>query len=540
MFSMKIINFREKVAPFLPDKPGVYIMKNAQSDIIYIGKAKNIKKRVKSYFSGKKDPKTTLLVTHIETIETIITAGESEALLLENNLIKKYKPKYNIDLKDGKTYPVIRVTNEKWPIIYKTRSIINDGSHYFGPFTNVEMLDIYLDLIKKIFPIRRCRGKLRKRETPCLYYHIGECKAPCIGAQSEQEYKKMILDVEALLSGSNEELKSNLQKSMQDSSAELRYEKAAWYRDAIKAIDVITKKQEIVDFDLEVRDYISYAADDGEAIFAVFQMRGGRISGRDIFPISSFIDEKNVLRQFIYQYYEQYHKPASKIYVLQAKGLDGIEEYLSARHNCDSSIVVATEKRDSSILKMVYENCRYELVRAQRKAGNRGAVEELQKVLGLKGKPTLIEGFDIAHLHGQNSVASLITFKRGIPDRSGYRSFNIKSLNGKIDDFEAIREATARRYSRLKNEGKRMPNLILIDGGAGQVSAAKSILNALDLNIPVIGLAKREEEVFLAWQKEPLLLPKGSEALMLLQAVRDETHRFATTKSRKQRALRNL
>ena len=537
---MKKINFQENILPYLPTVAGVYLMKDNSGKIIYIGKAKSIKKRVVSYFSGKKDKKTAILVDKIFNIETIITLGESEALLLENNLIKKHKPKYNINLKDGKTYPVLRITDEKWPVIYKTRSIVNDGSKYFGPFTNSGLLDIYLELIRKLYHLRKCRGKLKKRDKPCLYYHLGECHGPCIGAMDNNEYKSIISKIENFLSVNDDELKNNVIDKMNRESERLNFEKAAWYRDALRAIDEISKKQEIFDFNLEVRDYISFAEKDGVALFSVFQMRNGRMSGRDLFKIDNYINDENGLSQFICQYYEQYHAPPSKIFVIDGDNLLNISNYLNTKFNTNISVQVATNDRERSILRMGYENSRYELIKELRKMDNQDAVDELKKVLNLRVRPTRIEGFDISHLDGKDSVASLITFNNGLSFPSGYRSFNIKSTKGKIDDFESIREVIARRYSRLKNEGKKLPNLILVDGGAGQVSAANTIILSLELSIPVIGLAKREEEVFLSWQKEPIILPAGSDSLMLLQAIRDETHRFATKKSRKKRALRNL
>lgn len=530
-----MLNFRTEIAPTLPRQPGVYLMKDSTGNVIYVGKAKNLKNRVSSYFSGKKEAKTEFLVRSIHSIETIITSGESEALLLENNLIKKYSPKYNISLKDGKTYPVLKITNETWPRIFKTRQVLSDGARYFGPFTDVRMLDIYIELIRKLYPIRRCKGKLRKREFPCLYYHLKQCSGPCIAAVSKEEYNHYFTEIEELLAGDNEKLKATLQQKMQQASESLEFEKAAWFRDSLTSLETVSRKQDIIDFNPEVRDYISWRLDEDQAVFAVFQMREGRMSGRDLLPVSPVVDEDDAVRQFIIQYYEGYHDPPDRVFLQSTEGMSEVASYLSQHCGHEVLFSVPDNSRDSSILNMGRENCHHELIRRRRKEGEGAAIEELQRVLELPRRPVRIEGFDIAQLHGKHTVASLITFHRGKPDPSGYRSFNIKSLDGKIDDFEAVREAVARRYSRLKNEQAPMPHLILIDGGPGQVSAAAEILHALELEIPVVGLAKKEEEIYRDVGGPPIILAPGSEALMLLQAVRDETHRFATSKSRKQR-----
>lgn len=532
---MNIINFRKDFAPTLPDKPGVYLMKDINGKIIYVGKAKNIKKRVSSYFSGKKEPKTTLLVNSISSIETIITAGEQEALLLENNLIKKNNPKYNICLKDGKTYPMLCITAEKWPQILKTRRMTNNGSKYFGPFTDARMLDITLELIRKIYPIRRCRGKLKQREFPCLYYHLGQCSGPCINKISESDYKVMIKQIENLITGAATNLKTSLLKQMEEASRLMKFEEAGGYRDALVSLEKIQQKQDIIDFNPEIRDYISYVIEANDAVFSVFQMREGKITGRDLIPLSPVINEEEALSQFLYQYYDQYHSPPERVILEAEIDLKPISDLLSSKEKKLITFCVPTTAREKSILNMAKENCRHELYRKQRKEGKGPAMDELQKVLKLAQRPVRIEGFDIAQLHGKHTVASLITFKNGKPENSGYRTFNIRSVEGKIDDYEAIREAVARRYSRLKNEKKPLPHLIVIDGGPGQVSAANEILQALEISIPLVGLAKREEEVFINGKANPLILAPGSEALRLLQAVRDETHRLATTHSRKKR-----
>ncbi len=527
------LNFNEEIAPILPNSPGVYLMKSDKDEIIYVGKAKNLKRRVTSYFVGAKTGKTALLVKQIANIEFIVVSHESEALLLENNLIKKHNPKYNIDLKDGKTYPVLRITNEKFPQIFKTRQIVQDGSQYFGPFTDVRMLDTYIKLIKKLFPIRRCRGSL-KRKHPCLYYHLGQCAGPCTNEVTALAYGKIINKIKDLLSGDNQTLIKKLQREMEKAATSLQFEKAASIRDAIRSLETIAASQDIVDFNPEIRDFISYIIKNEEAVFSVFQMREGHISGRDLIHISPFIDKDAAIEQFIIQYYERYHTPASKIYI-NKENLDSLQEYLRHQHNSEITFYKPESPREFSIIRMGEENCRHELLRITKKNSMHPGVEELYELFKLPHRPTTIEGFDTSHLHGKYTVTSLITFVNGQPNPSGYRSFNIKSLNGKIDDYGAVREAVARRYTRLLNEKKPLPKLILIDGGAGQVSAAKEILDALGLKIPLLGLAEKEEDIYTAAGEGPIKLPMGSDALTLLQAVRDETHRFATQKSFRKR-----
>lgn len=510
-----------------PESPGVYLMRSAENEVIYIGKAKVLRNRLLSYFSGKKDVKTRHLVSKIESIEWILAATEYDALLLENTLIKQHSPKYNINLKDGKTYPSIRITNEDFPRVFRTRRIIKDGSVYFGPFPSAETIDLYLDMIKKIFPLRRC-AVMRLREQPCMYYHIGRCSGPCAGRITKEAYAVYIDEIKKLLSGETDALLAELRNRMDEAATTLRYEEAARLRDSIQAVELFVGRSSAVDFDPESRDYISWAADGELVTFVVFQMRDGRLTGRDLLRGRLYGSEEEALQGFLMSYYSAEHSPPPKIFIQRSAELGLIGEFFQRELGCTVVFSVPSEKRHETAMALAAQNAAEDLAKRRRESGDRAALEELRSALGLSTLPLSIEGFDIAQLGGRHTVASLVSFKNGVPDKKNYRYFKIKSLDGAIDDFAAIREAVARRYTRLINEGVELPDLILIDGGPGQVSAAKEILDALGMDSDLAGLAKKNEELYLPGKTEPIVLPLDSPALRILVAVRDETHRFAT------------
>lgn len=563
-------------------------MRDSTGEIIYVGKAKVLRNRLSSYFSGRKDVKTRHLVARVDTIEWILAGSEYEALLLENTLIKKHSPKYNINLKDGKTYPSIRVTHEAFPRVFRTRRIINDGSSYFGPFPSAQAIDTYLDLIKRLFPLRRC-VTMRKRTEPCMYYHIGRCSAPCAGKVGEEEYGRSVEEVKKLLSGETEILLAELKERMAEASSFLRFEEAARLRDAVAAIELFAGRANTVDFDPEARDYVAWAADGDLIVFVVFQMRGGKLTGRDLFRSHTYATEAEALSAFLVGYYSKDRPPPPLVFVMREKdeggrppsrpapgaapveapgpggtpgpellplaaeeepsfapegpegsgaadSLDLVGRYFEAELGTPTSFSIPKERRHEVAMNLAVQNAREELSKRRREIGDIPALEELQKVLGLETLPERIEGFDIAHLGGRHTVASLVSFRNGIPDKKNYRYFKIKSLDGKIDDFASIREAVARRYTRLVNEEAELPDLILIDGGAGQVAAAKEVLDALGVTSELAGLAKKEEEIYRPDQDKTILLPHDSPALRVLVAVRDETHRFATGLNQRLRA----
>ena len=532
----RLARLRESAKRF-PTKPGVYLMRNNEDTIIYVGKAKNLRNRVRSYFTGRKDVKTRVLVTHIEDINHIVCSNEYEALLLENSLIKEHKPRYNINLKDGKTYPVIRITNEEFPRVFRTRRVVQDGSEYFGPYPDVHALDTYLELIERLFPLRKCRGPIKKREHPCLYYHINRCVAPCAGKINQEDYQAQVDRIRRLLSGDVDQMVTELHQEMQKAGEELRFERAATIRDSIVAIERLKERQQVVDFDPDARDYISMKEDNGPCSIVVFQMRAGRLAGSESFFTNAVEERPDTLQEFILQYYEGLRTPPARLFVDADVQIEWLQSYFMDQHGVPVQVVTSYEGRDGAVMRMVQENASQDLERHLREKGNIPALEELQKVLELDDLPLRIEGFDIAQLSGKHTVASLISFLNGVPDKSNYRTFGIRSLEGQIDDFEAMREAVARRYTRVINERLPKPHLILIDGGKGQVSAARSVLDSLGLQkVPVVGLAKRNEELFLPGKSDPVVLPAGSPPLRVLQFVRDEAHRFATNHNQRLRS----
>jgi excinuclease ABC subunit C len=520
----------------VPKEPGVYIMRDGDGRIIYVGKAKTLKDRLRSYFSGEKDIKTATLMRHVCAIETIIVASEYEALLLENTLIKQHTPKYNINLKDGKTYPVIRITADEFPRIFRTRHIISDNSLYFGPFPNVQLVDAMLELVEKLFPLRKCRTMRKAGAGPCMYYHIGRCMAPCCGKISAGEYRRHVERVQKLLAGETESLILDLTGQMHETARALQFERAAQLRNAIRAIEGLAGEDSaVVDFDPEGRDYIAWAAEGVLATFTVFSMRGGKMTGRELFRTRSAADEGESLELFIASYYDPNRQPPMKIY-LQSAAPDTLAGWFRAQFGYEPELLTPPEKHHGAILAMARQNALEDLRKRIKERGAGPALDELARVLNLRTRPERIEGFDIAQLDGRHPVASLISFKNGAPDRKNYRYFKLRGVVGVVDDFAAMREAVHRRYSRLIREGKELPDLVLIDGGIGQVNAAKGVLDELGADIDVVGLAKREEELWPPHAKEPLVLSRRSEALKVLQFVRDETHRFATGFNRRLRS----
>lgn len=531
-----------------PQSSGVYLWRNSEETVIYVGKAKNLKNRLSSYFSGQQSVKTRLLISHAVSIEYITTLNEYEALLLENNLIKKYNPRYNICLKDGKSYPVLRVTNEDFPKIFKTRRILQDGSKYFGPFPDAGALDTFIETIFKLYPVRHCRT-LRNRETPCLYYHMKQCKAPCCKKITKESYGELISEICGLLEGNADQAVTKMTAQMKAAAADLNFEKAARLRDGIKALMVLQNQNIVESFDSEDRDYIAYESEGELVSFTVLKIRHGKLLGRENYRAESLNDDDDLIGEFMAVYYEDPLNIPPSILIPPTNEYEHISRWLAEEKNSPSQIIVvkaeygkklsSQESRDIAAIQMARHNAHEDIVRRLRDRGDMPAMEELKKKLGLEVLPVRIEGFDIAHIGGKWPVASLISFYNGNPDKKNYRYFRLKTTDGLIDDFASMKEAVSRRYTRLLNEQADLPDLILIDGGIGQVNAVESILNSLGLDIPVAGLAKRDEEIYLPGNSTPICLPKRSDALRLLQRVRDETHRFATSRNQNLRTKEN-
>ena len=564
-----------------PKTSGVYLWRDEKDIVIYVGKAKSLKNRLSSYFASKRDIKTRILVSRARRIEYIQTDNEYEALLLENNLIKKYKPRYNINLKDGKTYPVLKITNERYPRLYRTRRIQNDGARYFGPFPNVPAVDDFLSLIKRTYTLRQCK-RLKKRE-PCLYFHIGRCSAPCADKISETDYRKDIDEIALLLEGDLKKPLAELTEKMKAAAAAREFEKAARIRDGMQAVRTLRGQNSVEDMDPEARDYIGWAAEGALITFTVFKMRGGKVVGRDLYRTESLKDEAEVLPEFLIAYYTDPKQIPPHTFVCAGQEYELAEQWFADRlgvkvtitaipledrkqaaatdtesltavnehaYHIDNTEAAAAEKtpvygaailrRHKAALAMAQFNAKEDAARRIKELGDFPALEELQKILSLDRPPHRIEGFDIAHLHGKYTVASLISFKDGNPDKKNYRIFRLRTTDGIIDDYASMREAVARRYTRLLNEAAELPDLIMIDGGIGQVNAAKAVLDALELDIPLVGLAEKNEELYRPHINKPIVLPRRSAALRVLQRVRDETHRFANTRNNRLRSKEEL
>ena len=530
----------------LPTNPGVYLMKNEQAKIIYVGKAINLKNRVKSYFQSSKNhsPKVKSMVEKISDFEYIITANEIEALILECNLIKKYRPKYNISLRDDKTYPYIKVTlNEDYPTVSITRKILKDGAKYFGPYTSAGAVHEVLNLLKKLFQIRSCRQMNTKR--PCLEFHIKRCLAPCTGRVAKSEYREMIKSLCLFLEGRNEVVLKELTNRMQIAAENFQFELAAKLRDQVLAIEIISAKQNII-IGSSDQDIIGLARKADEACIQIFFIRSGKMIGRDHFLLNGTEDETDsaLLNAFLEQYYNKAtFIPKEILLPAEIENEEILSAWLSQKKNAKVSFGLPQRGVKKEMVLMANDNAVVVLEEQMIKnsAGLEqtvGAMKDLGRYLRMEKELKRIECFDISHIQGSETVASMVVFSNGAPDKQEYRRYKLKSVEGKPDDFKSMQEVVGRRYRQ--SDGI-MPDLIIIDGGKGQLNSALEIIRALGhYQIPVVGLAKQFEYVFLEGQSEPVILPPNSKALYLIQRIRDEAHRFAITYHRKLRHKRNL
>lgn len=529
----------------LPEKPGVYLMKDDQGRIIYVGKAVILHNRVRSYFQSSRNhsPKVQAMVARIVDLEYIVTGSEIEALILECNLIKKHRPKYNISLRDDKTYPYIKVTTyEEFPRLYSTRRVQKDGARYFGPYTNAGAVHEVIQLVRKLFPLRTCRTLTARR--PCLEYHIKRCLAPCAGLVDVTIYGGMIKEVCLLLEGRSDAVVRSLQGRMEAAAEELAFELAAKLRDQLAAVKKVTEKQNIVTGAGD-QDAIGLARSALGTCAQVFFIRSGKMVGRDHFLLSGSEQEEDemVLTAFIKQYYNQAtFVPKEVLLPLVIEEQHLLSDWLSQLKG--SRVAVETPKRGTkkSIVHMANDNAAIVLSEQEAKikahsAQTLEAVAELGKYLDLEELPERIECFDISHIQGAETVASMVVFEGGMPKKEDYRRYKLQTVEGKPDDFKSMQEVVGRRYKDLEQP---TPNLIIIDGGKGQLSSALEIIRGSGLSVPVIGLAKEFEHIFREGDSDPLILPRHSQALYLIQRIRDEAHRFAITYHRKLRSKRNM
>jgi len=540
----------------LPQRPGVYQYYDKNGKVIYVGKAKNLRNRVKSYFREKVDStKTAVLVSKINDIQMIVTDTEIEALVLENTLIKKYKPRYNVILKDDKTFPYIRITNEPYPQIFSTRDIVKDGSKYFGPYTNVKSMHNSLRMINKIFQIRSCKYFIdsktieAKKIKVCLDYHIKKCGGPCEGLVSESEYKEMVAQVIKLLTGKTEDLISELETDMLDYSEKFQFEKAAELRDKINQLQIYSSRQKVVSNDFTDRDIIGTAIEGKDVAATILIIRNGKLVGKKQFKlVNEGKDELPVIYSAIIKHYYSEFVEIPKELVMEITPDDSESLINWLRTKSDKKIKFVIPQRKSnlkSLVRMNKENAKLQLkeiqLRRMKREGNLPYVlSSLKRDLYLKNLPRKIECFDISHIQGSDTVASMVVFVDGKPKRSLYRKFIIKTVKG-VDDFASMREVITRRYSRVKHENEKLADLIMVDGGKGQLSSAIFALQDLGFkDFQIIGLAKRLEEVFLPKHSESQTIPKTSSSLKLLQHIRDEAHRFAITFHRQRRSKRTI
>ncbi|WP_317303406.1 excinuclease ABC subunit UvrC [Acidaminococcus timonensis] len=531
----------------LPNAPGVYIMHDAEGKVIYVGKAVILKNRVRSYFrpASQVSPKVRAINAHVASIETIVTASEMEALILECNLIKKYRPRYNIDLKDDKTYPYLKITvQEAYPRMVLTRRVLKDGARYYGPFADAGALRDTMKLIRTMFPLRHCRNLNAKR--PCLQYHLHRCLAPCTGKVPVSEYRQLVDSVLMLLDGKVSQLEKDLKEKMYAASDRMEFEAAARYRDSLLNLKKLAEKQKATTESGD-RDVVGLAMDDSGVCVQVFFIRGGKILGRDSFFLDQEVGEpgSEILADFLKQYYHENHRPPREILVsqeLEDSDRTLFSRWLSTLNEKTVNLLVPQRGLKHDLVLMAVNNARKNLEERLRRGHasletDLDAAEQLQKALGLTTPLERMDCFDISHNQGRETVASMVVFRNGSPSKKDYRRYKLRSTEGKPDDFKSMQEVVYRRYKDLED----LPSLIVIDGGKGQLSSALEMIRGLGISqVPVIGLAKREEEIFKEGAHTSILLDKMSPALHLIQHIRDEAHRFAITYHRKRLAKRNL
>ena len=528
----------------LTTQPGVYLWKDAKGHIIYVGKAVNLRNRVKSYVrhDANRAVKVAAMISHAVDLETIVVANEMEALILENTLIKKHHPHYNIMLRDDKTYPYIKVTlQDDYPRVCMTRRVLRDGARYFGPFADAGAVHRVLKLMQRAFHIRTCRSL--KADRPCLQYHMGHCDAPCVHYITKADYQELVRQAVDLLEGRNTPIIRDLQQKMEAASDELEFEKAAAYRDQIEAIRVIQSQQNIVTQGGDM-DVLGLASDAGQTCVQIYTIRSGRLMGRETFSLDHSDDETaaDMTEAVIDQYYTAQSFIPRDIVVAAVAEQEDCERRLSQLKGQQVNVIIPQRGSKKKLLAMAEENARVLLEQRRLQWQHdtdktSGAVQALARVLDLPSLPERMECFDISHTQGIETVASMVVFENGQPARSEYRRFKLKTVQGKPDDFKSMAEIMERRYNE---KDWPVPDLIVIDGGKGQLHAALPVIRQAGCEAPVISLAKRIEEVFVEGRSDSIILSHHTPELQLLQAIRDEAHRFAITYHRHLRGKRSL
>ncbi|EMT52910.1 excinuclease ABC subunit UvrC [Brevibacillus borstelensis] len=527
-------SLKDKLA-VLPDKPGCYLMKNEEGEIIYVGKAKVLKNRVRSYFTGSHDGKTQLLVSEIADFEYIVVSSAIEALILECNLIKKHNPRYNVKLMDDKTYPYIKITNEAQPRLEITRKVLKDKARYFGPYANAGAASEVKKLLDRLYPLRKCKTMPKQ---VCLYYHLGQCLAPCVYEVEAAENQRLVEEIARFLDGGHEEMKKQLTEKMQQAAENMEFERAKEYRDQIRSIEAVMEKQKVTFTDTVDRDIIGFSVEKGWMCVQVFYMRQGKMIERDTTSFPYYGGEKEDFMSYVSQFYfDKQNALPREILLPEESDPELLAEWLGVKVHAPKR----GKKRE--LVQMASENARIALqekfaLMSKDDARTIQAVHNLGHILGI-GTPHRIEAFDNSNIQGTEPVSAMVVFTDGRPDKKEYRKFKIKSVEGP-DDYGSMREVVRRRYTRLLKENQTLPDLIVIDGGKGQISAAMDVLeNELGLYIPVCGLAKDEKhktaQLLYGNPPEPVELKRDSYEFYLLQRVQDEVHRFAITFHRQAR-----
>ena len=538
----------EKLAR-VPDRPGVYLYKDAKAAVIYVGKAASLRSRVRSYFQeGRpRDPKTEALVRQIRDLEYIVTDNELEAMMLEANLVRKHRPRYNIILRDDKHYPFLKLTTtEDFPRLVVARRVQKDGAAYYGPFYPATAMRETLRLTRQLFPLRTCRIKIDGTlERPCLQYYIHRCNAPCTGWETKEGYAKTVREVQAFLDGKDDDLAKVLTQEMEAAAAEMKFERAALLRDQIQSLNKVRERQKIISTEEVDQDIIGVVREGGDACVELFFVRRGRLLGQEAFffdRVSGFRDGE-VIAAFIKQFYARGVVPAAEVLVSEAVPDEAlIAEWLERLRGGRVELHAPQRGRKREFVALAEENAAIALQGHLLSRGNRQqlVLEELQRVLGLPAPPNRVEGYDISHTQGGEQVGSMVVWENGAMKPDDYKRFRIRTVQG-ADDFASLQEVLGRRFGKALEDGTVLPDLVLIDGGRGQLNVGLKTLETLGLDyLPVIALAKQQEEVYTAESLQPIVLDRTSPALQTLQKVRDEAHRFAITYHRKLRTRRTI